>query len=105
MDVISGRLGPSTLNPYATPYVPTAYRAVEDFSDDWWGLVKSSPWFRDYWIRECFDEEPSESDLDFLDIYDPAIDDADSLFHPYKSSARGTSIFSFLHFCCCGVDL
>ncbi|XP_020271595.1 protein EARLY RESPONSIVE TO DEHYDRATION 15-like [Asparagus officinalis] len=41
MEVISGRFR-STLNPYAAPYVPTAYRSVEDFSDEWWGLVKSA---------------------------------------------------------------
>nr|AZC11030.1 ERD [Hosta ventricosa] len=81
MDVISGRFT-STLNPFAAPYVPSEYSAVEDFSDEWWGLVKSSPWFRDYWLRECFEEEeePDATDLDFLNICGPAIDDTDSLF-------------------------
>lgn len=85
MEVISGSFR-STLNPYAAPYVPTAYRSVEDFSDEWWGLVKSAPWFRDYWVRECF-EEP-ETDLDFLDICDSAIEDTDSLFHSYPSQGE-----------------
>ena len=101
MDVISGRFT-STLNPFAAPYVPTAYRAVEDFSDEWWGLVKSSPWFRDYWLRECFEEEeePDTIDLDFLDICDPAIDETDSrFFHPYPSLLSRGNECPFLQFC------
>ncbi|GER46609.1 poly(A)-binding protein C-terminal interacting protein 6 [Striga asiatica] len=46
----------SALNPNAPIFVPTAYRAVEDFSDQWWDLVQSSPWFRDYWLQECFSD-------------------------------------------------
>ncbi|KAL6580192.1 Protein EARLY RESPONSIVE TO DEHYDRATION 15 [Orobanche minor] len=44
----------SALNPNAPMFVMLAYRAVEDFSDQWWNLVQSSPWFRDYWLHECF---------------------------------------------------
>ncbi|KAK9124649.1 hypothetical protein Sjap_014251 [Stephania japonica] len=44
----------SVLNPNATMFVPSAYREVEDFSDQWWDLVHSTPWFRDYWLQECF---------------------------------------------------
>ncbi|XP_010937965.1 protein EARLY RESPONSIVE TO DEHYDRATION 15 [Elaeis guineensis] len=80
MDVISGRMG-SFLNPDAAPYVPGAYRAVEDFSAEWWELVHSSPWFRDYWLRECFHEP--QNDPDSFDIHDPALpDDIDSLLYP-----------------------
>ncbi|XP_038988923.1 protein EARLY RESPONSIVE TO DEHYDRATION 15-like isoform X2 [Phoenix dactylifera] len=80
MAVISGRMG-SVLNPEAAPYVPGAYRAVEDFSAEWWELVHFSPWFRDYWLRECFHEP--QNDPDSSDIYDPALpDDIDSLFYP-----------------------
>lgn len=80
MDVISGRMG-SVLNPDAAPYVPGAYRAVEDFSAEWWELVHSSPWFRDYWLRECFDEP--RGDPDSFDIHDPVLpDDIDSLLYP-----------------------
>ncbi|XP_073146656.1 protein EARLY RESPONSIVE TO DEHYDRATION 15-like [Henckelia pumila] len=46
----------SALNPNAPIFVPSAYRQVEDFSDQWWDLVQSSPWFRDYWLRECFSD-------------------------------------------------
>lgn len=56
MDVLSGSPS-SALNPDAPPFVPLAYRAVEDFSDQWWELVKTTSWFRDYWLRECFVEE------------------------------------------------
>ena len=72
MDVISGRMG-SVLNPDAAPYVPGAYRAVEDFSAEWWELVHSSPWFRDYRLRECFHEP--QNDPDSFDIHDPALPD------------------------------
>ncbi|KAL1808965.1 hypothetical protein DCAR_0728485 [Daucus carota subsp. sativus] len=54
----------STLNPNAPMFVPSAYRLVEDFSDQWWSLVESSPWFRDYWLTERF------TDPQFLDEID-----------------------------------
>ncbi|CAN1325627.1 Protein EARLY RESPONSIVE TO DEHYDRATION 15 [Linum perenne] len=51
-----------------------AYQAVEDFSDQWWALIQSSPWFRDYWLQENYQDPQSDSadlslpdDLDFLD--------------------------------------
>ncbi|XP_076884013.1 protein EARLY RESPONSIVE TO DEHYDRATION 15-like isoform X2 [Bidens hawaiensis] len=56
----------SSLNPNAPMFVPAAYRNVEDFSDQWWSLVQSSPSFRDYWLRECF----SESLFEVSDDYD-----------------------------------
>lgn len=61
MEVMSGRPA-SALNPDAPLFVPMAYRAVEDFSDEWWDLVKSTAWFRDYWLRECFLEEAEARD-------------------------------------------
>ncbi|XP_003633435.2 protein EARLY RESPONSIVE TO DEHYDRATION 15 [Vitis vinifera] len=79
MEVIS-RTPPSssTLNPNAPLFVPLAYRTVEDFSDQWWALVQSSPWFRDYWLQECF-QDP-ETDPYCYDIDDPALPDIDALF-------------------------
>ncbi|KAK8914235.1 hypothetical protein KSP39_PZI023719 [Platanthera zijinensis] len=56
----------STLNPRAAPFVPFFYREVDDFSAEWWRLVKSSPWFRDFWLRERFNEEKLEG-LVFID--------------------------------------
>jgi hypothetical protein len=52
---------------------------VEDFSDQWWALVQSSAWFRDYWLQERF-HDPETEPL-FSDIYDPVLsEDLDSLF-------------------------
>ncbi|XP_020234103.1 protein EARLY RESPONSIVE TO DEHYDRATION 15 isoform X1 [Cajanus cajan] len=53
MELISSS---SALNPNAPMFVPLAYRRVEDFSQQWWDLVHSSPWFRDYWLRDCFQD-------------------------------------------------
>ncbi|KAL0410582.1 UNVERIFIED_CONTAM: hypothetical protein Slati_3647900 [Sesamum latifolium] len=61
----------SALDPNAPIFIPSAYLTVEDFSDEWWDLVQSSPWFRDYWLRECF--------YDFIDddvVTDKALTDA-----------------------------
>ncbi|KAL5989750.1 hypothetical protein ACLOJK_010644 [Asimina triloba] len=55
---------PSSLNPNALIFVPWAYRAVEDFSDEWWELVQSSAWFRDYWLQDCFQEPHDVYDND-----------------------------------------
>ncbi|GKF02046.1 early responsive to dehydration 15-like protein [Tanacetum coccineum] len=41
----------SALNPNAPMFVLSAYRNVEEFSDQWWSLVRSSPSFRDYWLH------------------------------------------------------
>lgn len=67
----------SALNPHAPIFVPSAYRAVEDFSDEWWDLVQSCPWFRDYWIRECF-SDPQLDLSPFLDddyVHDDSLTD------------------------------
>ncbi|KAI3720984.1 hypothetical protein L2E82_31984 [Cichorium intybus] len=76
----------SALNPHAPMFVPAAYRNVEDFSDQWWSLVQSSPWFRDYWLRECFSE--SQFDFDCSDNFDSFFTDEDSL--PVDGKIRGT---------------
>ncbi|KAF9674555.1 hypothetical protein SADUNF_Sadunf10G0139200 [Salix dunnii] len=78
MDVIS-HVSTSTLNPNAPLFVPLSYRTVEDFSDQWWALVHSSPWFRDYWLQECFYDPVTETL--FSDTCDPFLpEDLDSLF-------------------------
>ncbi|KAB5538644.1 hypothetical protein DKX38_016177 [Salix brachista] len=78
MDVIS-HVSTSTLNPNAPLFVPLSYRTVEDFSDQWWALVHSSPWFRDYWLQERFHDP--ETETLFSDTYDPVLpEDLDSLF-------------------------
>ncbi|KAJ0909486.1 putative PAM2-containing protein CID1/CID2 [Helianthus annuus] len=77
MDVMARENGllSSSLNPNAPMFVPAAYRNVEDFSDQWWTLVHSSP-FRDYWLRECF----SESLFDVSDDFDSFLPDEDQVF-------------------------
>ncbi|XP_061997058.1 protein EARLY RESPONSIVE TO DEHYDRATION 15-like isoform X1 [Rosa rugosa] len=77
MDVISRQQPQSTLNPNAPMFVPSAYRTVEDFSAEWWALVQSSPWFRDYWLQENF-QDP-QNDPFFSDIPDDS-DYIDDLF-------------------------
>ncbi|XP_052303779.1 protein EARLY RESPONSIVE TO DEHYDRATION 15 isoform X2 [Populus trichocarpa] len=54
MALVSG--GRSTLNPDAPLFVPAAYRQVEDFSPEWWQLVTTTTWFRDYWLSQHQDE-------------------------------------------------
>ncbi|TMW81817.1 hypothetical protein EJD97_007745 [Solanum chilense] len=65
----------STLNPNAPMFVPFEYRQVEDFSDHWWDLVHSSPWFRHYWLRECFSDP--DADNDFSHTYGSLLPDTD----------------------------
>ncbi|XP_065872722.1 protein EARLY RESPONSIVE TO DEHYDRATION 15-like [Euphorbia lathyris] len=76
MEVISRA---SSLNPNAPLFVPQAYQTVEDFSDQWWTLVHSSPWFRDYWIQERYHDPQSDFQID--DIFEASLpDDLDSFF-------------------------
>ncbi|KAH9610551.1 hypothetical protein KSS87_011116 [Heliosperma pusillum] len=75
---------PSKLNPNAPIFIPMkSYLTVEDFSDDWWDLVHSSPFFRDYWLQDCYDDDstptfPDNDDFDlpdfdaFFDLYLPS---------------------------------
>lgn len=54
----------STLNPNAPVFIPAAFRLVEDFSPEWWELVKTSAWFRDYWLSEHQEESFAADDDD-----------------------------------------
>ena len=42
----------SSLNPEAPLFIPAALQQVEDFSPQWWDLVKSTAWFRDHWYHQ-----------------------------------------------------
>ncbi|CAI0374799.1 unnamed protein product [Linum tenue] len=53
--VVSG--GRSTLNPDAPMFIPAAYRQVEDFSPEWWQLVNTTTWFKDYWLSQHQEQE------------------------------------------------
>ncbi|KAI7726598.1 hypothetical protein M8C21_025172 [Ambrosia artemisiifolia] len=50
MSLVSERR--SNLNPNAPLFIPAAVRQVEDFSPEWWQLVKTSTWFHDYWLSQ-----------------------------------------------------
>lgn len=64
----------SALNPNALMFKPLAYRNVEDFSDQWWSLVESSPSFRECFSESIFDVNCSYSydtffpDDDLIDV-------------------------------------
>ncbi|XP_027330061.1 protein EARLY RESPONSIVE TO DEHYDRATION 15-like isoform X2 [Abrus precatorius] len=59
MALVSGRS--SALNPNAPLFIPASLRQVEDFSPQWWELVKSSTWFRHYWLSQHKEEDFGES--------------------------------------------
>lgn len=66
MALVSG--GRSRLNPNAAPFIPAAVRQVEDFSPEWWNLVTTSTWFKDYWLSQhqgddIFGEEENGNDV------------------------------------------
>ncbi|KAG5558072.1 hypothetical protein RHGRI_008097 [Rhododendron griersonianum] len=85
MDVLSqnASASSSTLNPNAPMFVPSSYKAVEDFSDQWWDLVHSSPWFRDYWLQERFHDPQFDPFFPENDDPAPLLPDLDSLFDPF----------------------
>ncbi|KAJ9695467.1 hypothetical protein PVL29_010777 [Vitis rotundifolia] len=55
MALVTG--GRSTLNPNAPLFIPAAFRQVEDFSPEWWQLITTSTWFRDYWLSQHQEED------------------------------------------------
>ncbi|XP_074287158.1 protein EARLY RESPONSIVE TO DEHYDRATION 15-like [Silene latifolia] len=72
---------PSKLNPNAPIFIPMkSYLTVEDFSDEWWDLVHSSPFFRDYWLQDCYDDDSTPT---FPDDDDFALPDFDDFFDSY----------------------
>ncbi|KAG8367853.1 hypothetical protein BUALT_Bualt16G0115800 [Buddleja alternifolia] len=58
----------SSLNPNAPLFIPAAVQQVEDFSPEWWNLVTTATWFRDYWLsqhegEDIFGEEEDRNDV------------------------------------------
>ncbi|KAL9237934.1 hypothetical protein vseg_012425 [Gypsophila vaccaria] len=51
----------STLNPNAPVFIPAAFRQVEEYSPEWYDLISSSMWFRDYWLRQHQETEMLQS--------------------------------------------
>ncbi|KAL5209023.1 hypothetical protein ABZP36_004646 [Zizania latifolia] len=77
----------SSLNPDAPLFVPAAFQQVEDFSPQWWDLVKTTAWFRDHWFHEHQQLDEMAESLAFNDdvdlaglLPDDAFDD-DDLFY------------------------
>ncbi|KAA3454183.1 protein EARLY RESPONSIVE TO DEHYDRATION 15 [Gossypium australe] len=70
MALVAG--GSSTLNPNAPLFVPAVYRQVEDFSPEWWKLVTTTTWYRDYWISQNQDEDGfyDNTEDDVFDVND-----------------------------------
>ncbi|XP_057976782.1 protein EARLY RESPONSIVE TO DEHYDRATION 15-like [Malania oleifera] len=66
MALVSG--GSSTLNPNAPVFIPAAFRVVEDFSPEWWEMMQTSMWFRDYWMSQHQEQETFDGNADDDDI-------------------------------------
>lgn len=88
----------STLNPNAPMFIPAAFRQVEDFSPEWWELVKTSTWFRDYWLSEHQEEgfaaDDEDDDVDVANLlpesfelgFDEELVDLDAQFEEFLES-------------------
>ncbi|XP_042468658.1 protein EARLY RESPONSIVE TO DEHYDRATION 15-like [Zingiber officinale] len=68
MELPSGAIPKSTLNPDAPLFIPMAFQQVQDFSPEWWELVKTTTWFREHWFhvhqdQETFDEADGDEDV------------------------------------------
>ena len=86
MAIASGGLR-SSLNPNAPLFIPAALRQVEDFSPEWYELVKTSTWFREHWFsqhqeQDTFDGYEDDDDVVNMlpDSFDLGIDDELSNF-------------------------
>jgi hypothetical protein len=76
----------SSLNPDAPMFIPAAFRRVEDYSPEWYELVKTTAWFRDHWFRQqqLYEDLAEESVDDVAALLpDDSVDllDADDLFY------------------------
>lgn len=58
----------SSLNPNAPLFIPMAFQQVEDFSAEWWDLVKTTTWFREHWFHQHQDQETFDADTDEDDV-------------------------------------
>uniref|UniRef100_A0ACD5YLJ7 Uncharacterized protein n=1 Tax=Avena sativa TaxID=4498 RepID=A0ACD5YLJ7_AVESA len=95
---MSAMVASSSLNPDAPLFVPAAFRQVEDFSPQWWDLVKSTAWFRDHWYneRQQLDDMADsllafEAEQDLAGLLPDAIDDEADLFYENNTSTAGTA--------------
>ncbi|KAM7258718.1 hypothetical protein ACFE04_014459 [Oxalis oulophora] len=73
----------SGLNPNAPLFIPAALKQVEDFSPEWWQLVTSSSWYRDYWMTQNQYHDDGfgcDYDHDYDDDVFDMLPDGDELF-------------------------
>lgn len=77
MALVSG--GRSTLNPDAPLFIPAALRRVEDFSPEWWQLITTSTWYRDYWLSQHQGEDGFYDNAEYDDFDDESSDVIDLL--------------------------
>ncbi|KAG6399652.1 hypothetical protein SASPL_141133 [Salvia splendens] len=98
MALVSGRS--SSLNPNAPLFIPAAVQQVDDFSPEWWNLVTTATWFKDYWLsqhqgEDIFLEETDGNDAVGLlpDNFDLGIDEdilnMEAQFEEFLHSAEG----------------
>lgn len=64
----------SSLNPNAPVFIPAAFCQVEDFSSEWWELVKNSAWFREYWLSQHGEEDFDGSDYADVEFTDECVE-------------------------------
>ena len=92
----------SSLNPDAPLFIPEAFRQVEDFSPQWWDLVKSTDWFRDHWFHQhqqlddmadsllAFEAEVDAFDDDVANLLPDAFDDG--LFYDHHQQQHSPAV-------------
>ncbi|KAF7824649.1 protein EARLY RESPONSIVE TO DEHYDRATION 15-like [Senna tora] len=109
MALVSGRT--SALNPNAPLFIPAALHQVEDFSPQWWELVKTSTWFHDYWLsqhkEEYFGESADDTTVDELEIMLPEAFDMgiEEDLHDLENEFEQFVLFSEAKGCPAGTDL
>ncbi|RRT55534.1 hypothetical protein B296_00042369 [Ensete ventricosum] len=91
------------LNPNAPLFIPMAFQQVEDFSTEWWELVKTTTWFREHWLhqhqdQETFDAADEEEDVINLlpDSFDLGVGDELSILEAEHDGAAGDQISTAL---------
>ena len=76
----------SNLNPNAPLFIPAAYQQVEDFSPEWWELVKTTGWFRDHWFRQHQEQETFDGSDDAEKDVASLLPDSSDLFDDFSES-------------------
>lgn len=76
----------SNLNPNAPLFIPAAYQQVEDFSPEWWELVKTTGWFRDHWFRQHQEQETFDGSDDAEKDVVSLLPDSSDLFDDFSES-------------------